>query len=29
MVDADDLIAETRDLAINELKERYTLTDEE
>ena len=29
VVDADDLIAETRDLAINELKERYTLTDEE
>lgn len=29
VVDADDLIAETQALAINELKERYTLTDEE
>lgn len=29
VVDADDLIAETRDLATNELKERYTLTDDE
>lgn len=29
VVDADDLIAETQELAVNELKERYTLTEDE
>lgn len=29
VVDADDLIAETKELAVEELKQRYTLTDDE